>query len=54
MTIWGFADGDDVLRLVPVNTADNFLHLAIAGRGHRRRRRLAGGAPADSDYCALT
>ena len=30
VTIWGFADGNDVLSLIPVNTADNFLHLAIA------------------------
>ncbi len=33
VTIWGFADGNDVLSIVPVNTADNFLHLAIAGLG---------------------
>lgn len=33
VTIWGFADGNDVLSLIPVNTADNLLHLAIAGAG---------------------
>jgi hypothetical protein len=27
---WGFVDGNSVLDLLPVNTADNFLHLAIA------------------------
>ena len=30
VTIWGFVDGNSVLALLPVNTADNFLHLAIA------------------------
>ena len=33
VTLWGFIDGNDVLGLIPVNTADNFLHLAIAGLG---------------------
>lgn len=33
VTILGFIDGDSVLGLIPVNTADNFLHLAIAGLG---------------------
>jgi hypothetical protein len=33
VTIIGFADGTDVIGLIPVNTADNFLHLAIAGLG---------------------
>lgn len=33
VTIWGFADGNDVLSILPVNTADNFLHLVIAGLG---------------------
>ena len=33
VTIIGFADGNDVIGLIPVNTADNFLHLAIAGLG---------------------
>ena len=33
VTIWGFADGDTVLWLLPVNTADNFLHLALAVLG---------------------
>jgi hypothetical protein len=30
VTVWGFVDGDDILRIVPVDTADNFLHLALA------------------------
>ena len=30
VTIIGFADGSDVLGLIPVNDADNFLHLAIS------------------------
>jgi hypothetical protein len=33
VTIWGFVDGNDVLALIPVDTADNLLHLAIAGLG---------------------
>ena len=33
VTVWGFADGNDILGLIPVNTADNFLHLAIAAAG---------------------
>jgi Domain of unknown function (DUF4383) len=33
VTLWGFLDGNTVLWLVPVNTADNFLHLAIATLG---------------------
>lgn len=38
VTIIGFIDGNDVLGLIPVNTADNFLHLVIALTG------LAAGA----------
>jgi hypothetical protein len=30
VTIWGFADGNDVISLIPVNTEDNILHLLIA------------------------
>ena len=30
VTIYGFVDGDDLLTIVPINTADNFLHLALA------------------------
>jgi hypothetical protein len=33
VTLWGFLDGDTVLWLLPVNTADNLLHLAIAAAG---------------------
>ncbi|HEV2061311.1 MAG TPA: DUF4383 domain-containing protein, partial [Solirubrobacteraceae bacterium] len=33
VTLWGFIDGNSVLWLVPVNTADNFLHLVIAALG---------------------
>jgi hypothetical protein len=33
VTLWGFIDGNSVLGLIPVNTADNFLHLAIAALG---------------------
>jgi hypothetical protein len=29
VTVWGFVDGNDVLNLVPVNTADNFLHVGL-------------------------
>lgn len=33
VTIWGFITGDDILGLVPINDADNFLHLALAIAG---------------------
>jgi hypothetical protein len=33
VTIIGFADGNDVLGLIPVNGADNVLHLLIAALG---------------------
>jgi hypothetical protein len=44
VTIWGFITGDQVLWLIPVDTADNFLHLLIAVAG------LAAGlsSPADA------
>ena len=29
VTVWGFVDGNTVLQLIPVNTADNLLHVAI-------------------------
>lgn len=43
VAIVGFVDGETVLSLIPVNTADNFLHLAIALTG------LAAGLASDSD-----
>lgn len=33
VTVWGFVDGNDILSLIPVNTADNFLHLALTAAG---------------------
>jgi hypothetical protein len=33
VTIWGFIDGNDVFGLLPVNAADNWLHVAIAVTG---------------------
>jgi hypothetical protein len=33
VTVWGFVDGNDVLGLIPVNGADNVLHLLIALAG---------------------
>ena len=30
VTVWGFVDGNSVFYLMPVNTADNILHAAIA------------------------
>jgi hypothetical protein len=40
VAIWGFivGDGDSILSIVPVNTEDNFLHLALGVLG------LAAGA----------
>jgi hypothetical protein len=43
VTIIGFIDGETVLNLFPVNTADNFLHLAIALTG------IAAGLASESD-----
>jgi len=33
VTIWGFITGDQVLWLIPVDAADNVLHLLIATAG---------------------
>jgi hypothetical protein len=33
VTIWGIVDGSNVFGLLPVNTADNILHIAIAATG---------------------
>jgi heme/copper-type cytochrome/quinol oxidase subunit 3 len=33
VTIWGFIDGNSVLWLIPVDRADNVLHLLIAATG---------------------
>jgi hypothetical protein len=33
VTVWGFVTGDQVLWLIPVDTADNFLHLVISLTG---------------------
>jgi hypothetical protein len=33
VTIWGFITGDQVLWLIPVDMADNLLHLVIAVTG---------------------
>jgi hypothetical protein len=33
VTIWGFITGDQVLWLLPVDAADNVLHLLIAATG---------------------
>jgi hypothetical protein len=30
VTVWGFLEGNDVVNLIPVDTADNWLHLALA------------------------
>ncbi len=30
VTIWGFAAGNDILGLIPVDTADNILHAVLA------------------------
>lgn len=31
VTVWGLVDGNDVLGLLPINTADNILHIALTG-----------------------
>ncbi|GAA5103594.1 DUF4383 domain-containing protein [Haloechinothrix salitolerans] len=30
VTVWGFITGDDILGLIPVDTADNILHAVLA------------------------
>ena len=46
VTLWGFIDGNDVLGLIPVNAADNVLHLLISllgiGAGLASRDQPAG------------
>jgi hypothetical protein len=49
VTIWGFVDGNSVLAVIPVDTADNLLHLAIAALGI-----LAGLASRDDRAPART
>lgn len=46
VTIWGFVTGDQVLWLIPVDTADNVLHLLIAAAG------LAAGLSSRDDATA--
>src|SRR4051794_4017678 len=33
VTIWGFIDGNDILSLIPTDTADNGLHLLLTAVG---------------------
>lgn len=33
VALWGLIDGESVLSLIPVNTADNLLHVALSGLG---------------------
>ena len=33
MAIIGLIDGEDVLGLIPINSADNLLHIALAALG---------------------
>ena len=46
VTIWGFITGDQVLWLIPVDAADNILHLLIAVAG------LAAGLSSRDDATA--
>ena len=48
VTIWGFVTGDQVLWLIPVDTADNILHLLIAAAG------LAAGLASRDDTAPRT
>jgi hypothetical protein len=59
VTLWGLVDGDEVLNLIPVNPADNLLHLFLAvaaivcawrsptTAGQQRRRRRPGDLSGD-------
>jgi len=58
VTVWGFIDGSDLINVVPVDSPDNFLHLALAAAGivvglaagavgmsgRRERQAVQGGA----------
>jgi hypothetical protein len=48
VTIWGFVTGDQVLWLIPVDDADNVLHLLIAAAG------LAAGLASREDTATRT
>jgi hypothetical protein len=52
VAIWGFilGDGESILSIIPVNTADNVLHLALglAGIGAGLATPAATGARADA------
>jgi hypothetical protein len=48
VTIWGFITGDQVLWLIPVDAADNVLHLLIAVAG------LAAGLASRDDTAPRT
>jgi hypothetical protein len=48
VTIWGFVTGDQVLWLIPVDAADNVLHLLIAAAG------LAAGLASREDTATRT
>src|SRR5215210_3395899 len=48
VTIWGFITGDQVLWLIPVDAADNVLHLLIAAAG------LAAGLTSPNHVGAAT
>jgi hypothetical protein len=48
VTIWGFITGDQVLWLIPVDAADNVLHLVIAVAG------LAAGLASRDDTAPRT
>ena len=43
VTIYGFVDGNDIVQLLPINAADNVLHLALAALG------LVAGATSPGD-----
>ena len=51
IAIWGFiiGSGENILGFIPVNTADNFLHLILGllgvGAGITTPKRRIGGAP---------
>ncbi len=59
VTLWGLIDGEDIHAVLPVNAADNILHLLLAAAGialgmlspttgRAQRRRLQSRAPAST------
>lgn len=45
VTLYGLIDGNDILGIIPINSADNVLHLVLAPARCRGRSRAGGRRP---------